>query len=811
MKGRRIVAAAHAASEVMPPKSNSVVNLALVAAECRRLNPSQAPIPTAALVFSSAVTDPAEIFSSPQYKQLLALAVIVVRRFCQDPSSDFKALISLTNWTSPPHIGELVFMQTLLSDPNVRVDQQDLCLLFDRFPILFRDFAISRVYSDPASICPSPKPRGPHELATIRYLRESGCRDEWIHGILHSSYSCSINFFREAATCRDLSSAFARLLFSSPEYFTALCLIYPNHKDMERFLKSLINDNEYIFFRYFFNIVDKLPEDIVKIIVDILKKKCGEDGVYEQAVDPDAVPGLVRFAVTHGVYGLLIHVSQMDILRNILIELGREDLESACNVCKKFNTPAVRDAIVEILLGQPVSTWHPCVSQLFSTSPEILTELVFANENILVEIITNKLMTAKSLGSYFNYVRKAQIERRLDVNLLNNQNLMNAVKEADLEVYVSLLSGQERSAFLVELWHPLFCEPMRPFPSLSVLRQMVSHTDNRALHELFHEGLDSVLENKQWITPLSSIPELLRTFVEAIRVRAGEGIGVENMIKIGKKVLMLYIENNYQTFLSNWSVFCQFIQLITGRDWWDELSIECLPLSLKTKLLDCFCQHYEHPTRAIRDQFFHFLIVLAQNEKVLEAIAPQRRTVIARFMFDMFNDMEGPPADEEFLYMTWFLFEFAQHPLRNRRFNERSLQMFFALTTEHRDFIRDLLVDHPRVALKWCKGILELPEEELYGMVMHNREFLLLLVNGMAWAISELSSDLSQNREFLEAFQRYLSLLSQLGWQFEMRRDFLKVLAENSVRESEVSEICAAILMFCQANFAAGFAMAFGG
>lgn len=812
MKGRRIVAAAEAVGEVMPPKPNPVVNLALVAAECRRLNPSQAPIPTAALVFSSAVTDPAEIFTSPQYRQLLALAVIVVRRFCQDPSSDFKALMSLTNWTSPPHIGELIFMQTLLSDPSVRVDQQDLCLLFDRFPILFRDFALSRVYSDPASICLSPKPRGPYELATIRYLRESGCRDEWIHGILQSSYSYALNFFREAATHRGLSSAFARFLLSFPEYFTALYLIYPNHKDLEWFLKSLINDNEYIFFRSFFNIVDKLPEKIVQIIVCILKKeKIGEEGGYEQVVDPDAVPGLVRFAVTHGVYGLLSYVSQMHTVRNVLVEIGREDFESVVKTCKKFNAPPVRDAIVEILLGQPVSTWPPCVSQLFASSPEILTELVFANENIIVELITNKLMTSKGLISYFRYVRRGQMERRLDANLLNNQDLMNAVKEADLEVYVSLLSGQERNSFLVEMWYLLFCEPTRPFPSLDLLGQMVSHTDSQALRELFHEGLDSILENKQWITPLSSILELFRTFVEAIRARAGEGIDVENLVKVGKKVLVLYIENNYQTFVSNWSVFCQFIQLITGADWWDQLSIDCLPLSLKTQLLDCFCQHYEHPTRALRDQFFNFLIALAQNEKVLEAIAPQRRNVIARFMLDMCNNMEEFPGGEEFLYMTWFLFEFAKHPLRSRRLDERALQMFFALATEYRDLIRDLLDDHRRVAVKWCKGVLELPEEVLHGMIGHNREFLLLLVNGMAWAIAELSNDLSQNREFLEAFHRYLSLLSQLGWQFEMRRDFLKVLAENSVRESEVSEICAAILMFCQANFAAGFARAFSG
>jgi hypothetical protein len=228
------------------------------------------------------------------------------------------------------------------------------------------------------------------------------------------------------------------------------------------------------------------------------------------------------------------------------------------------------------------------------------------------------------------------------------------------------------------------------------------------------------------------------------------------------KVTSLFIESSRNFLLGDSTLFRQFLEALINLNLHSSLRVHDFPISTQISILEIIGLHCKQGLdQGERRIAFDLLRDISANPIVLNSFNSQTREAIVRYLLVPFLG-EGHFDVQSFQFPTfvWFLFEFADDPLRNR--GHRDKIAFLEGCGRFAPDVENCLRDKPLVRARWLRSVLRIQREPDIGPVFEPA-FASLLANVIAVALGTPEiADFSGDREVLELFTNLLDSVEEI-------------------------------------------------
>lgn len=268
--------------------SDHILNFEMIGAESRRLTEHKCILLNVALYINQSVINPDitldTIVSHHDYNILLNICSILVQRFSKDPANEVKVLIQLIRYASQPHIGEYALIQAIFAHNHSSIFEfSDLKAISEFNSDLFKKIVLSKMYSDPKSLCNIQNNNNLSSsiLPSLLDFHLSGCSDQFLYFLLSCPFSQAISYLVEVMKNNELFDVLADLIYTIPKYLEILTSFF-NNNELKDILKRLLMKEPISFFSSYYDVEDRLSLTVKEIVLELIKSSTKEFKMFLQ-------------------------------------------------------------------------------------------------------------------------------------------------------------------------------------------------------------------------------------------------------------------------------------------------------------------------------------------------------------------------------------------------------------------------------------------------------------------------------------------------------------------------------------------------
>ncbi|OHT02084.1 hypothetical protein TRFO_07268 [Tritrichomonas foetus] len=636
-------------------QTKTLIDFTRIGTECRRLQKNSSAIETAALIINHSVSDPKisldKIIYTQSYQSLLKIVMVLYRRFSTDANIHLRNLLSLVHWSDTIHLGEYSFIQTILST-DIKIEGEQINLIFEIFPTLIRPILLSRIYSKPESLFVKPvKSLELFDLPNSHFLQENGMNTFLIKESLVVTYQQSLQFFYDLLnpqTYRLLN----HYLSSNPNFFTVVYSICQhNFFDL---ISGLMEDNLFLFLSTFVRNYKNMPKEIFQCIYNHLDQQIIEN--YACSVGSADCSNFIHFIFENDFSTHLENIScGTKYINKALTKIYRRYPNTIFHNFKQNDVQRLNDFVFDCIIStSDIYQLHPDLIEGILSKPRVLS-LVRHNFPKFLELALNR---CPNLASNIASIIHRRLRNKLSPNALivqrarheeSNNNYefeddkrferddrfnRNKLERFDVPA-ASGIATEERRDFYYQLALQIYQIDERLYlhcfqKSKSIVFDLLSNflpprnhiyelnfptkqffdeceklsidfmTDDELIY-FFEENLVHIFHDKRWIALISSTPLLFYSFTRVL---------IQNQVlQNHNSLVVLFASNMLPTFKENSEKYLEFMYFLQKNQ--GNIEIKNFPLYLRIKLVEFLNQYYEN-TSSYKHLFILFCPDISQ-------------------------------------------------------------------------------------------------------------------------------------------------------------------------------------------------------